>query len=171
MGKKVYPLGKIKRKWAYTIDEICDLYGNRKLHPQTVRGWIKKGLPTIDKKKPTLIFGSELHQFIGTMNASGKVKTEFHEMFCMKCQDARKPYKKEMQVELDRDFLRAKAICSECLSTMNKSYKKDDYTKLKLFFRTVAVLGLYDSTASTVNTHLGHTEAVPVNESLQMEMF
>ncbi|NBB88875.1 MAG: AlpA family phage regulatory protein, partial [Bacteroidetes bacterium] len=48
MGKRLYPLQRIKAWYCYDIEEICSLYKSQRLHQQTVRQWIKNGLPIID---------------------------------------------------------------------------------------------------------------------------
>jgi hypothetical protein len=47
-------LVKIHR--SYTVEEIGRIYG---LHKNTVREWVKAGLPTCDSKCPMLILGRE----------------------------------------------------------------------------------------------------------------
>ena len=47
-----YRLVKIHRN--YTVEEVARLFGT---HNNTVRAWVKAGLPTCDGKRPTLILG------------------------------------------------------------------------------------------------------------------
>jgi excisionase family DNA binding protein len=54
-----YRFFKIHR--TSTVGEAVDVSGN---HKNTVRSWIKAGLPTIDNKYPTLIRGQELIAFL-----------------------------------------------------------------------------------------------------------
>ena len=42
---------------SYSIDEIARLLG---VHRNTVRHWIRNGLPVLDDRRPNLILGSEL---------------------------------------------------------------------------------------------------------------
>ena len=60
--KKRHPnprLVKIHRN--YTVEEIASLFG---VHRNTVRQWIKQGLPTSDQKRPFLILGRGLVAFL-----------------------------------------------------------------------------------------------------------
>jgi len=171
MGKRIYPLNGIFYWWAYTIEEICELYKPYGLHPQTVRTWINKnGLPAI-KGSPTLIYGYNLKKFLGKMNVSGKCSTEFNELFCMKCKDAKRPYKRRVSLEHKDSFLKVKGHCPDCKSVMFQSYKMDYYQRLKKTFVTVALLELYDSTNPTVKTHLDAQHKQQVNEPEQTELF
>ncbi len=171
MGKRNYPLKRIKYWYAYDIDEVCGLYKDSKLHPRTVHGWIKNGLATIDGQKPFLVFGHELKRFLGKQNASGKQKTARDEMFCFKCRDVRKPYKREIQFTQRGHLTSMKALCPDCKNTMNKGVKLDDVPSLKRIFTVVDVLKLYDCEASTVNTHLLAQTKAQQSESFQHELF
>lgn len=170
MGKRIYPLQGIKYWWAYDIDEVCALYKSQGLHAQTVRSWIKKGLKAI-KGTPTLIYGNDLIVFLKKINESSKCKTEFDQMFCMKCKDAKPAFKKQIALEKANQSIRAKAICRDCKSTMNKSYKMDDIPKLKRMFYVVDVLELYDSKAPTLNTHFDAHINQHQNEPSQEDLF
>ena len=171
MAKRIYPLNSIKYWYAYDIDEICAMFKRYNLHPQTVRKWIKGGLPTIDASKPSLIYGYELKKFLGKHNKANKTATQFDEMFCMKCQDSKPIYQQKIKLEQKANFLLAKAHCQTCKSSMNKSYKMEDYTKLKSFFCAVDVLQLYDSNNSTANTHILTSARTPSNEPAIGDLF
>ena len=54
-----YRLAKIHRN--YTVEEVARLFG---VHRNTVREWIKRGLPTSDDKRPKLILGRDLIAFL-----------------------------------------------------------------------------------------------------------
>ena len=45
----------------YSVEEIARLFG---LHKNTVRNWLKQGLPAIDDRRPILILGRELSRFL-----------------------------------------------------------------------------------------------------------
>lgn len=171
MGKRIYSLQRIRNWLCYDLDDVCALYKKYGLHPQTVRGWIKKGLPTVAGGRPTLIYGADLREFLAKQNESGKCKTVFHEMFCLKCKDARPAFKRQIVLEQVNGSVRAKAHCQTCKSIMNKPYKLSDIPHLRKVFRVGDVLELYDSAASPLNAHLTAPAVMPVNESAIRDLF
>ncbi len=170
MGKRIYPLNRIKYWWAHDIDEICELYKEYGLHPQTVRQWIKSGLPVM-KGRPVLIYGNDLKVFLGKMNTSNKCSSEFDQMFCMSCKDAKSFYKKQIKVELVNGVIKAKALCRDCKTIMNKPYKFEDFPKIRKLFHVSDVLELYDNKDSPSKTHFTAPEETPSNEPIQSRLF
>lgn len=171
MGKRVYPLQRIRGWFCYDIEEICALYKNRHLHPKTVQGWLKKGLSTIDSSKPALVHGEALKHFLGELNASGKCKTAFAEMFCFKCKEAMPVFQRRIAVEQVQQSIRAKGRCRTCKTTMHKTYKMDDMPKLRSAFQVGDVLELYDCETSPLNTPLSHSSHPLLKESSQKDLF
>ena len=171
MGKRIYPLNAIKYWYSYDIDEVCSLYKKYNLHAQTIRSWINNGLATIDGGKPSLIYGNDLRIFLGKMNLANKCRTLFEEMFCLKCQEGKPPYKKQVQLEHINRYVKAKAHCQTCKIIMNKSYKLDDYSKLKSLFHVVGVLELYDCKDATAKTQIPAFDEQHPSESFQGELF
>jgi len=160
------------RYWlAYDLDDICALYSDLGLHPQTIRKWTKLGLKTIDAGKPALIYGYDLIQHLKRNNTSNKCQTAFDEMFCMGCQDARRILKNQISVNQKTQFLQVQGICRQCKSRMFKSYKLIDIASLQLKFKLVGVLELYDDPTPTDKTHIQAHDEKPLSESLQGELF
>lgn len=170
MGKRIYPLKSIKYWWSYTIEEICELYKSYSLHPQTVRTWIKSGLPVMNGR-PVLIYGNDLKVFLGKMNTSNKCCTEFNQMYCMRCKDAKSFYKKQIKVEIVNRVIKAKALCRDCRSIMNKPYKLEGFPKIRKLFHVVDVLELYDNKDAPLKTHFAAPEETPSNEPIQSRLF
>ena len=168
MGKRIYPLNLIKYWFCYDIDDICHLYG---IHHQTVREWIRRGLKTINKKKPILIYGNDLKTFLGKQNQSNKHHIEYNQMFCMKCKDGKKVHKNQIHLESNNQFLKAKGLCITCKNIMNKSYKLMDLPNLKKIFVMIDMLQLYDCKNSPLKTHLEDQNKSCLNESKQIELF
>jgi hypothetical protein len=55
MGKRIYPLNKIKYWYCYDIDDVCRLYSKYKLHSKTVLEWKRQGLQAIDGRSSTFV--------------------------------------------------------------------------------------------------------------------
>jgi len=79
-------LAKIHRN--YTVEEITKLFDN---HRNTVREWVKRGLPTIDHKRPMLILGRDLAAFLQARRLKNKRKCQPGEIYCVRCRAPRNP--------------------------------------------------------------------------------
>lgn len=166
-----YPLKRIRYWYAYDVDEICALYKDTKLHPQTVLGWIKAGLKTSDSARPFLIMGHELSTFLGNRNKAQTHSTQLHEIFCMGCQDIKIPYRKQVCFTKQGYLHNIKAVCPDCKKIINKGIKLEVYPVIKKFYAVVDVSQLYDCPATTDKTHLFAQLHTQPNEPLQGELF
>lgn len=79
-------LAKIHR--SYTVDEIAKLYG---VHRNTVRAWIARGLPTVDKRRPVLVLGSHLSAYLQARRTANKRSCGPGEIYCLRCREPRRP--------------------------------------------------------------------------------
>jgi hypothetical protein len=79
---------RVKIHRNYTVEEIS---GVLKVHKNTVRGWIKLGLPTIDRQRPTLILGSALSRFLQDRRRRGHQRCAPGEIYCVKCRTPVRP--------------------------------------------------------------------------------
>ena len=79
-------LAKIHR--SYTVEEIAALY---EVHRNTVRQWIKAGLPVVDHRRPVLVMGAALADFLRSRRAEKKRPCRPGEIYCMRCREPRVP--------------------------------------------------------------------------------
>jgi transposase-like protein len=118
MGKR-YPnhrLVKIHRN--YTVEEIARLFS---MHKNTVRRWIKNGLVTIDNKRPMLILGHVLVEFIKKRRIKNKQSCKPGELYCVKCRRPKFPAENMADYfSVTEKFGNLKAICPDCNSIMNR---------------------------------------------------
>lgn len=81
-----YRLVKIHR--TYTVEEVASRLG---VHRNTVREWVKRGLPTIDRRRPLLVHGRDLVQFLQAQRTKNKRKCQPGEIYCVRCRAPRTP--------------------------------------------------------------------------------
>src|SRR5260221_14441531 len=72
----------------YSVEEIARLFG---LHKNTVRNWLKQGLPIIDDRRPILIIGRELSVFLKERRQKTKQACGPGRIFCIACRAPKVP--------------------------------------------------------------------------------
>ena len=77
----------VKLHRNYTVEEIARLYD---AHKNTVRQWVKAGLPVLDDKRPMLILGRELAAFLQARRTKNKRSCQPGEMYCLRCRAPKK---------------------------------------------------------------------------------
>jgi hypothetical protein len=148
---------RVKALRSYTIDEVARTL---EVHRNTVRHWIKNGLPVIDDKRPILILGSYLAEYLLRRREARRQPCRAGQIFCLKC---RKPQEPAGRMA---DFVASSAtsgalvgICPACNRLM---YRRVSATRLcevagGLDVRpTQAQPRIEDTATPNVNCHLGH---------------
>ena len=79
-------LAKVHRN--YTVEEIATLFG---VHRNTVRVWIKQGLPIIDQRRPLLVLGSSLATYLRSRRTLNKRTCRPGEIYCVRCRAPKAP--------------------------------------------------------------------------------
>ena len=116
-------LAKIHR--SYTVEEVASLLGK---HRQTVREWIKRGLPTIDSQRPALILGRELSAFLQARRKKNRRSCQPGEIYCVRCRSPRTPAGDMAEYQpLTPALGNLVGICSICESLM---YRRVNLAKL-----------------------------------------
>jgi hypothetical protein len=72
----------------YTVEEVARLFST---HKNTVRAWVKAGLPTCDGKRPTLILGRELAAYLKARRTKNKRPCQPGEFYCLRCRAPKQP--------------------------------------------------------------------------------
>jgi hypothetical protein len=177
--KRTYNTRLIKCARSYTVQEISELFGT---HKNTVRNWIKEGLPTIDGQKPFLVHGSDLIAFLNERQAKRKHKCKADEFFCFKCRIQRKAKSGSVTfITRNKTKLNIRAQCAVCATPVFRAgsvQKRANYERI-FETETLAQERLIDTTTPTLNCYLKedkahdkkHTEILPPKRARQTDLF
>jgi hypothetical protein len=111
-------LAKIHRN--YTVEEVANLFS---VHKNTVRLWVKDGLATNDDKRPMLILGSSLKQYLQSKRKSNKRKCHPFEMYCVRCRLPQVPAGNMADYEpINGSMGRLIGLCPSCNGIINKYF-------------------------------------------------
>ena len=118
MGKRHQNHRLVKTHRSYTVEEVAGLFG---IHKNTVRNWIKNGLAPIDSKRPTLIQGNVLVEFLQMRRTKNKKTCKPGELYCVRCRVPR-PAGEDMAEysPVNEKTGNIIAICPACYATMNR---------------------------------------------------
>lgn len=87
MGKRANPMA-VKAALAYEIDEAAAAVGKT---PATIHNWIRDGLPVMASKKPYLISGAAIREYLRQKYKKSKSPLAPDELYCFSCRTGRKP--------------------------------------------------------------------------------
>jgi hypothetical protein len=149
-----YRLAKIHRN--YTVEEIAKLF---RVHRNTVREWIKRSLPTSDRKRPMLILGRDLAAFLQARRLKNKRKCQPGEIYCVRCRAPKHPAGDMAEYQPVTTTLGSMVgICPSCDSMI---YRRVNLAKLE------QVRGKLDITMPQALLHLDESSQPSVNSDLK----
>jgi len=130
----------------YTVDEAARVTGYAK---GTIRRWIKSAaLPAITDRKPNLILGGDLADYLKARAASGP-RLQLHECYCFRCRAPRTPALGMADyVPLTSTTGNLRALCGTCTTVMNKAISLSALAALE---------GILDVTVQQASKHLRDT--------------
>lgn len=109
---------RIKIHFAYSIEEAASALGT---HKNTIRAWIKQGLPVADNRRPIVMSGAEIRAFLDARRSAGKRPLAAGEFFCFKCRCPKSP------AGGMADFIESQAglgslcgLCPDCETIMHR---------------------------------------------------
>ena len=120
MGNRQANHRRVKIHRSYKVEEIALLLG---VHKNTVRAWVKVGLPTCDRKRPTLILGHDLAAFLQDRRARRKQPCQPGEIYCVRCRSPKTPAGNLVDYEPVTDKIgNLTAICPDCEVSLIKTW-------------------------------------------------
>jgi len=78
---------RVKSNRSYTVEEAAGVVG---VTEQTIRHWLAQGLPAMTAKRPALILGCALKDYLARQNRRRKKPLGPGQFFCFHCKEARR---------------------------------------------------------------------------------
>lgn len=114
---------RAKIHYSYSIDEIARLY---RVHKNTVRAWLKAGLPALDSGRPVLVQGSELRGFLEHRRTHAKRPCSPGTLYCLKCREPRRPALAMVDfITITATGGNLRALCETCGTMMHRRARSD----------------------------------------------
>jgi excisionase family DNA binding protein len=109
---------RVKIHFNYSVEEAARTLG---VHKNTVREWLRNGLPKIDDRWPVLILGRELRAYLKARRQSGKRPCEPGTLYCFSCRAPRRPAMQFVQyTPYTETSGNLSAFCERCETVMNR---------------------------------------------------
>ena len=103
---------------SYDVGEFADRLG---VHKNTVRQWIKSGLPVVDGTRPVLILGSAFQAWWSKRRKAAKRPCQPGQMYCFKCREPKRPALGMVEYTATNAATgNLKAICETCETMMHQ---------------------------------------------------
>ena len=145
-----YRLVKIHR--SYTVDQAANLLG---VHKNTVRAWVKQGLPVCDDRQPMLILGTALRSFLEAKQQRRKRRCKPNEMYCVRCRVPQQPAGKMVDFQPGEGINgRLIGLCPCCDGVM---YRYSSLPKLD------DIRGYLEVSIPKALAHISNSSELPVN--------
>ncbi|CUH65738.1 hypothetical protein TG4357_02031 [Thalassovita gelatinovora] len=114
MSKRANPMS-VKAAMSYEIGEAALALGKT---PATIRNWIKDGLPVMSSRKPYLISGAAIREYLRAKYKSAKRPLDADQLFCPSCGCGRRPLNSLVTIQaLTVPTSLLKGICEHCGGT------------------------------------------------------
>jgi RNase P subunit RPR2 len=138
----------------YSVEETARLFG---LHKNTVRNWLKQGLPAIDDRRPILVLGRELSRFLYERRQKAKQSCGPGRIFCIACRAPKIPAGKMADCTVTSPM--SGTLCGICPDCGRIIYRRVNLAKVD------AVRGDLEITFTQPRPRLGERAAPSVHRA------
>jgi len=121
MSKRANPMA-VKAALTYDVNEAARALGKT---PATIRNWVKDGLSVMSSRKPYLISGAAIREYLRAKYKAAKHPLGPDMLYCLACRKGRHPV--GMSATISSLTLRTsllKGICSRCGGTCTRMISK-----------------------------------------------
>jgi hypothetical protein len=166
MSKRNHNPRRAKIHRNYTVAEVAALFG---VHRQTVRRWIRNGLLTIDDRRPTLILGSHLVNFLRNRRQTKKQRCKPGEIYCVGCREPKSPAGGMADYEPQTETLgNLIGLCPDCDSLI---YRRMNVTRIDVVrsFLSITMLEAVEHILSSNNGAMPDSSSLPTTDSINRQ--
>ena len=130
-------------------------------HKNTVRAWVKAGLPTCDGKRPMLILGRDLAAYLKARRLKNKQPCQPGEIYCVRCRAPKLPAGEMAEYEaVTEKFGNLIGICPDCEGMI---FRRASLAKL------TQIRGKLDITFAEVKRQVSDRDQPTVNSDFSQE--
>ena len=146
MGKRANPMA-VKAALSYEINEAAQALGKS---PATIRNWCKDGLEVMSSRKPYLISGAAILEYLRAKYRAAKCPLDLNQLYCPACRKGRKPVGMAVSlIQMTPKTALLKGPCDQCGGTSTRMISKAKATD---FAQTFKITEQADSTAYLIPT-------------------
>lgn len=113
----------IKLHRPYSVEEAASALD---VHKNSVRRWIKQGLPVVDKSRPVLMLGHVLRAHLESTRKAAKRPCPPGTIYCFKCRASMRPALGMVEfIPRNTSTGNLNALCEACGTTMHRNARAD----------------------------------------------
>ncbi|WP_105514068.1 helix-turn-helix domain-containing protein [Defluviimonas denitrificans] len=123
---------RIRAARTYTIEEAAQALG---VSTGTIRAWVRDGLPLMKARRPFLILGDALRQFLTARATGAKVALQPGQLYCFSCKVGREPMGRMVDcIPQTARTARLVGLCAHCGGTCNRMVSRTKIDQLAGIF-------------------------------------
>lgn len=132
MGKRSNPMA-VKSALTYEIAEAAQILNKT---PATIRNWIKDGLPVMSSRKPYLLSGEAIREYLRIKYRTAKSQLADDQLYCLSCRSGRIPIENSVHCSLlNPKTALLKGACHHCGATSTRMISRSRISDFKQNFR------------------------------------
>ena len=132
MSKRANPM-KVNAALTYTVDEAAGALGKS---IATIRNWVRDGLPVMSSRKPMLISGAAIREYLKDRYKAAKRPLQSNELTCLSCRAGRVPAGLAVTASLiSPKTMLLKGTCSCCGATATRMISEAKVPEFAQTFR------------------------------------
>ena len=113
----------LKMHRSYSVEEAALKLG---VHKNSIRGWIKAGLPILDNSRPIIILGGELKAWLDKKRKAAKRPCPPGTFYCFKCRTPKAPALGMVEYKpMNKTTGNLIALCTDCGTMMHRRARQE----------------------------------------------